>query len=150
MCESHRSDCFAEIVRSRRPANLVPPDHPSQITTHPRFAAQAFSRSHLSRSEAGPRYHLLVRQHDQRPQAETLEGVGMYGALVSLAPVVTCGGGCAALLGMRALASFSGLLGREQFRPQMLSYSESTVWGYEPESRKWRANGTLVEHWVKG
>jgi hypothetical protein len=29
----------------------------------------------------------------------------------------------------------------------MLSYSESTALGYEPESRKWGANGTLVEHW---
>jgi hypothetical protein len=30
----------------------------------------------------------------------------------------------------------------------MLSYSESTALGYEPESRKWGANGTLVEHRV--
>jgi len=28
----------------------------------------------------------------------------------------------------------------------MLSYSESTALGYEPESRKWGANRTLVEH----
>ena len=37
------------------------------------------------------------------------EGVGMYGALVTLARVVTCGGGSAVLLGMRVEAVLSGL-----------------------------------------
>ena len=46
---------------------------------------------------------------DHRPQAGTPEGVVLYGGLVRSARVVTCGGGGAALLGMRAVASLSGL-----------------------------------------
>jgi len=51
----------------------------------------------------------LVRQRDHRPQAEMPEGVVLYGALLTSARVVTCGGGGAVLLGMRDLAVLCGL-----------------------------------------